>query len=198
MPGLQRRTRRPPPEERGFKSQQVPRFTVPGSCFMVPGSRVERTAGTAKPRSRSARARACGSRTRRSTAGGLPQSVRPRASVATALGWFSKLDKYVTASHSMPRPAWAAAWAENVRGSACAVTDGCWSMSAKASMAVTRKPARAADSAAARVDTPATSTCGDISGKSEPRARRRRGDDMQMIEHRARGFADAERVHKGR
>jgi hypothetical protein len=74
-------------------------------------------------------------------------------------------------------------------------------------MAVTRKPARAADSAAARVDMPATSTWGFTpgeagrpgeSGKSQPRARGRRGNDMQMVEHRARGFADAERLHKGR
>src|SRR5712664_4098331 len=44
------------------------------------------------------------------------------------------------------------------RGSERPRTDACWSRSPKASIAVTSKPARAADSAAARVETPAMST----------------------------------------
>src|SRR5437762_3523226 len=58
----------------------------------------------------------------------------------------------------MFRAARAAACAVNLCESAHAVTDACWSRSPNASIAVTTKPARAADSAAARVETPARRT----------------------------------------
>ena len=76
--------------------------------------RAERAAGSSgagrlQPGPRSARMSARGSRTRRSTAGAFPSRRRPRASAATASGWFSKLEVYAANSAGIPRAATAAA-----------------------------------------------------------------------------------------
>src|SRR5690606_23542834 len=96
--------------------------------------------------------------------------------------------------HTIPRATEAAAAAVNgrpkSRGTERAVTRWCWSRSANASMAVTAYPARAADSAAARVETPHSSRRSEANPRPRPLGR----DDEQPVEHRAGRLAEAEHL----
>src|SRR5947208_1364222 len=87
--------------------------------------------------------------------------MRLVARARTALGWFSKLASYTTASQDRSRAAAAAARALNRPSTltTCTSVAQAWrSRSPNPSTATTSYPARTADSAMSRVDTPASST----------------------------------------
>src|SRR6266700_1872572 len=142
----------PPPERNGFTSHPL---RVPGA------GRVRRTRGPGKPASPTTRARRRGSRARARTEGGFPHIMRLVARALTALGWFSKLASYTTASQDRSRAAAAAARALNrpsTLTTCTSVAQARRSRSPNPSTATTSYPARTADSAMSRVDTPASST----------------------------------------
>src|SRR2546421_1307035 len=87
--------------------------------------------------------------------------MRLVARARTALGWFSKLASYTTASQDTSRAAAAAARALNrpsTLTTRTSVAQAWRSRSPNPSTATTSYPARTADSAMSRVDTPASST----------------------------------------
>src|SRR5690606_29101068 len=153
-PGRQGPIPLPPPPRTGFRSQARPGSARPASATVS-------VSGTRMPRAHSAAASANGSRTRASTAGSLPSRRRPAARRRTAAGWFSRFATYAAAPGNPRASATAAAaWYSRPtsRISATFSTIAFWSRSPKASTVRQRYPARTADSANARVETPTITT----------------------------------------
>src|SRR5690606_37554293 len=153
-PGRQGPTPLPPPPRTGLRSHARPGSARPAS---VAGS-VRGIRTPAEPRTAASEN---GSRTRASTSGPLPSSRRPAASRRTAAGWFSRFATYAAGPGHRRAIATAAAapYARpRSRASATFSTIAFWSRSPKASTVRQRYPARCADSANARVETPSITT----------------------------------------
>ena len=184
------------PSRRGLSSQRRLERR-PGGRSLASAERRSRAAA-------SVRMSRMGFRTRRRTDGGLPSSRRPRASAATASGWFSKFEVYAArpASHRArrKRPRRRRYTAGRAPGAAAAPPPPRAGRRRRTRRPRSRGSRRGqAEAASARVDTPAITTCSRRSAiaESEPAPRGRRGDHVQMVQHRSRRLFDPQPIDHG-